>query len=90
MDEIIISFKQIIFFLVKVWQKTRFLRSLLNLGNCSFYPTCSDYFIESINIHGLLNGFSLATKRILRCHPLCKGGIDEVPKQGLRIKDYGL
>ncbi len=46
---------------------------------CRFRPTCSEYAIEAINVHGALKGSFLAVKRILRCNPLFKGGYDPVP-----------
>ena len=54
------------------------------LGNrCRFLPTCSEYFIEALMTHGLIKGFSLGSKRILKCHPFKKlggsHGIDFVP-----------
>lgn len=49
------------------------------LPNCRFYPTCSTYAIQAIEIHGPLKGLWLATKRILRCHPGSDGGFDPVP-----------
>ncbi|MBI2995669.1 MAG: membrane protein insertion efficiency factor YidD [Candidatus Melainabacteria bacterium] len=67
-------------FSTNLWQKTRFLRSLFGFFECRFYPSCSDYFLESIQKHGLFIGLALSVKRILRCHPLCEGGIDEVPR----------
>jgi putative membrane protein insertion efficiency factor len=45
---------------------------------CRFYPTCSMYAIEAIEVHGLY-GLWLAAYRLLRCNPLCKGGFDPVP-----------
>jgi uncharacterized protein len=47
---------------------------------CRFTPTCSHYAIESIQLHGALKGFVLATKRILRCNPWHDGGHDPVPR----------
>jgi uncharacterized protein len=47
---------------------------------CRFAPTCSQYAIESIQLHGPFKGFVLALKRILRCHPWHDGGHDPVPK----------
>ena len=46
---------------------------------CRFTPTCSQYAIEAIKMHGALKGCWLATKRLLRCHPLNCGGFDPVP-----------
>ena len=39
-------------------------------NNCRYLPTCSDYFIESLNKHGLLKGVSMGIKRLLSCHPI--------------------
>ncbi len=47
--------------------------------SCRFAPTCSEYAIEAIEKHGALKGTYLATKRILKCGPWCKGGYDPVP-----------
>ena len=54
------------------------------LGNrCRFLPTCSDYFIEALKTQGLIIGFKLGIKRILKCHPFKKlggsHGLDFVP-----------
>lgn len=48
-------------------------------GVCRFQPTCSQYAIEAIRVHGVFKGFYLAFFRILRCNPFCKGGYDPVP-----------
>ena len=54
------------------------------LGNrCRFLPTCSEYFIEALSAYGLIKGFRLGTRRILRCHPFKNlggsHGVDFVP-----------
>lgn len=47
---------------------------------CRFYPTCSNYALEAITIHGAFKGTILTFKRILRCNPFNqKSGIDLVP-----------
>ena len=55
-------------------------------NNCRFLPTCSEYFIDSLNEHGLIKGFLMGVKRILRCHPLKflggGEGFDPVKKKG--------
>ncbi len=48
-------------------------------GVCRYRPTCSEYMIEAIEIHGIIKGLYLGTKRILRCHPWGGNGYDPVP-----------
>jgi uncharacterized protein len=47
--------------------------------SCRFYPTCSAYGLEAVERYGAWRGGWLALRRILRCHPFSKGGIDPVP-----------
>lgn len=46
---------------------------------CRFKPTCSQYALEAIKKYGIVKGFFLSIKRILRCNPFCHGGYDPVP-----------
>ena len=46
---------------------------------CRFVPTCSDYALEAVERHGALHGSWLAIKRLMRCHPLARAGVDLVP-----------
>lgn len=47
--------------------------------SCRFYPTCSEYAYQAIELHGVLKGGMLAVWRILRCNPFNPGGVDPVP-----------
>ena len=68
--------KKIIIYLIKIYQIT--LSPLLG-SNCRFQPTCSQFMIEAINLHGVLKGLGLGFKRISKCHPLGSKGYDPVP-----------
>lgn len=46
---------------------------------CRFYPTCSHYALEAIEVHGAVKGLYLTVRRVCRCHPFHPGGIDPVP-----------
>ena len=53
---------------------------------CKFTPTCSTYAMLSIQEWGFFKGTFLAAKRVFRCNPWSKGGLDPVK---LNIKgDY--
>jgi putative membrane protein insertion efficiency factor len=47
---------------------------------CRYVPTCSEYAIEAVERYGVVRGGLMAGWRILRCHPLAKGGLDAVVK----------
>ncbi len=55
------------------------------LGRCRFTPSCSEYALESVRIHGVFGGSWLALKRICRCHPFGGCGHDPVPSE-LKIR----
>ncbi len=46
---------------------------------CRFYPTCSAYAAEAIEVHGAVRGTGLALVRLLKCAPWHPGGVDPVP-----------
>ena len=49
-------------------------------ARCRYIPTCSEYARQALEKYGAAKGSLLALKRILRCHPFCKGDIfDPVP-----------
>ncbi|OGP66468.1 MAG: membrane protein insertion efficiency factor YidD [Deltaproteobacteria bacterium RBG_16_44_11] len=45
---------------------------------CRFYPSCSEYAVLAIKLHGPAKGSFMGVKRILRCHPFHPGGYDPV------------
>jgi hypothetical protein len=48
-------------------------------GACRFVPSCSVYARDAIAVHGVRRGTWLAIRRLSRCHPLAKPGLDPVP-----------
>jgi uncharacterized protein len=56
----------------------RFISPML-APRCRFYPSCSAYALEAVQVHGALRGTWLAAARLGRCHPFHSGGIDPVP-----------
>jgi uncharacterized protein len=47
---------------------------------CRYLPTCSDYALEAIKVHGIIRGVMLSFRRILKCHPFGEHGLDPVKK----------
>jgi len=50
-------------------------------SGCRFQPTCSEYFLQAIELHGTARGIFLGLKRIARCHPWGGSGADPVPSK---------
>lgn len=70
--------KNLLIRLIKSYQKNI---SSNTSSKCKYYPTCSNYAIEAIKIHGAFKGTFMAVFRILRCNPFSKGGYDPVPEK---------
>ncbi len=65
----------ILVFAIRTYQK---YISKLFRNSCIYTPSCSQYSIEAIQMHGVFKGTILAIRRILRCRPPYKGGLDPV------------
>jgi uncharacterized protein len=63
-------------FLIRFYQ---FAISPILGKSCRHIPSCSNYAIEAIELHGIFKGGWLALKRISRCHPWGTSGYDPVP-----------
>lgn len=50
---------------------------------CRYYPTCSEYAVQSLRELGPVRGSILAAWRLLRCNPFSHGGVDEVSDRRL-------
>ena len=82
--------RKIIIFIIKIYQ---YLFSPLLGNRCRFLPTCSEYFIEALKTQGLIKGFELGLKRILKCHPIKSlggsEGLDFVPNTNKKESKNG-
>lgn len=54
---------------------------------CRYYPSCSEYALQSIRGYGVLRGGVLAAWRLLRCNPLSRGGFDYPDDQRLFTRE---
>ncbi len=67
---------KVLIFIIRIYQNAL---SPFFPPSCRFYPTCSHYAVEALETHGFFCGTFLAAKRIIRCNPFNKGGLDPVP-----------
>lgn len=58
--------------------------SPLRMPACRFIPSCSQYAIDAVSVHGVPRGTWLALRRLARCHPYHRGGHDPVPPRRTR------
>ncbi len=65
--------------LMTLVQAYRLLLSPWLGSDCRFTPTCSAYALRALIRHGALGGSYLSAARLVRCHPWCQGGVDNVP-----------
>ncbi|WP_377887203.1 membrane protein insertion efficiency factor YidD [Alkalihalobacillus sp. R86527] len=68
--------KRLAMLLIRGYQK---LISPLTPPSCRFYPSCSQYSLDSYQKHGFLRGTWYTVRRISKCHPFHPGGFDPVP-----------
>ena len=73
------------YIVIKLIKCYKFLLSPLIGDSCRFFPSCSDYCIQSFKTFGFFKGSYLSLKRILSCHPWNDGGFDPVEKQ-IKVK----
>ncbi|MBD9354744.1 MULTISPECIES: membrane protein insertion efficiency factor YidD [Methylomonas] len=69
------------FLLITLIKLYKYFISPLLGPRCRFYPSCSSYGLEAIQIHGAFKGSYLTLRRLLKCHPFHEGGIDPVPEK---------
>ena len=82
--------KILIFFIIGFIKFYKFVISPFLGNKCRYLPTCSEYFLESLKLHGFSKGVYLGFKRILSCHPIKflggGSGLDLVPKKTNQYK----
>ncbi len=71
--------KKLLLKLIDIYQSI----PLFSHSRCKYYPTCSNYAKEAITKYGAIKGSFLTIKRILRCNPFSKGGVDLVPPKNI-------
>jgi putative membrane protein insertion efficiency factor len=54
---------------------------VLSPSQCLYLPTCSEYAYIALTRFGPVKGSWLTLRRIARCHPFAKGGLDPVPNR---------
>ena len=75
-DVLLFPLKIIFILLIYFYKK---VISPLFPASCIYTPSCSSFMLQAIKKHGLIRGFFIGFKRILRCNSHHKGGVDPVP-----------
>ncbi len=78
--------KRALLLTIRLYQR---LLSPLLLPACRYVPTCSEYAHQAVELHGSAKGAMLAAWRLLRCHPLARGGYDPVPPDAAHAQAPG-
>ncbi len=65
---------------LKLLRAYKLLISPLFTGCCRYYPSCADYTKEAVELHGAGRGVWLGMRRVMRCHPFGRHGVDPVPR----------
>lgn len=78
--------KKIFLYLIKVYQNIlspdhNRMGLQTGFGACRYYPSCSEYTRQAIIHYGPIKGIIKGFARILRCHPLAKGGYDPLKEE---------
>ena len=63
--------------LIRLYQLV--VRPFYRQDRCRFHPSCSEYALRALALHGPVWGLWLAVRRLGRCHPWNPGGVDHVP-----------
>lgn len=69
--------KHLLILLIKLYRK---IISPMKPPCCRFYPTCSQYALTAVGRFGFFKGGWLTFKRLVRCNPYNRGGVDYVPE----------
>jgi putative membrane protein insertion efficiency factor len=69
------AFRKLLIYIVKLYKK---ITPADWSYSCKFVPTCSTYAIDALTKKNSFFALYLITRRLIRCSPLTKGGLDQV------------
>ncbi|HUD47162.1 MAG TPA: membrane protein insertion efficiency factor YidD [Candidatus Baltobacteraceae bacterium] len=76
------AFQRLLMLMIRLYQITISPVVVAFLGpsaRCRFTPSCSQYALDAIRLHGAVTGCWLGLRRLARCHPWGACGDDPVP-----------